>query len=159
MAATKATLRNEDAGKSISVQFNPTTYGFNRQVKWSSDAAAKQAYPRIGYDCGEADSLSVELLLDESESSSSIKTKLKDLYDLTTPTVKVSGNATEKRPPLVIFEWGDFRFAGVMEKLDAKLLLFDEQGQPKRATANITLKGRAFSQAVTADEFFAGAAD
>lgn len=156
---TKATIRNEDAGKSISVQFNPTTYGFSRSVKWSSDSAAKQGYPRIGFDCGEADNLSVELLLDESESSSSINSKLKDLYDLSTPTVKVGGNATEKRPPLVVYEWGDFRFAGVLEKVDAKLLLFDENGQPKRATVSLSLKGRAFSQAVTADEFFAGAAD
>ena len=155
----KATIRNEDAGKSISVQFNPTTYGFSRSVKWSSDSAVKGAYPRLGFDSGEADSLSVELLLDETESSSSIKAKLKDLYDLSTPTVKVGGNATEKRPPLVIFEWGDFRFAGVLEKVDAKLLFFDDQGQPKRATASLTLKGRAFSQAVTAAEFFAGAAE
>jgi Contractile injection system tube protein len=57
-------------------------------------------------------------------------------------TTKAPGYTGELRPPVVVFIWEALVFAGVIDKLDVDLILFDATGAAKRAEINITLSGR-----------------
>ena len=47
----------------------------------------------------------------------------------------------EKRPPLVLLEWGEFpRFKGVIESLSTEYTMFLPDGTPVRAICTITMK-------------------
>ncbi|MEC7985421.1 MAG: hypothetical protein VX278_09670 [Myxococcota bacterium] len=47
-----------------------------------------------------------------------------------------------RRPYLVCFEWGDMAFTGGISSLDIDFTLFDSDGTPMRAKAEVTITGR-----------------
>lgn len=141
----------DDSSLSITVQFNPTSFKLGRRVNWAEQTAALQPWSTLQYGTGGSDSMQISLLLDESETEDSILPSLEGFYALTMP-IRVSGDVI--RPPVILFSWEEFRFLGVVQSIDMDVLLFDETGSPKRATVALSLIGRAFAQASTADEFF-----
>jgi len=72
----------------------------------------------------------------------SVKDTVDDLYRLTLLVDKTDESGVLKRPSLIDFVWGDFEFAGGVESLDVKYLLFDSDGTPKRAEVTMSLKGQ-----------------
>ncbi len=77
------------------------------------------------------------------------------LYRLTLPVETVTGNAGGlMRPPVVAFVWGPFQFTGVVASLSFNLNLFDTDGLPRRATAQVTMKGRAMQEVKEVDTLF-----
>jgi hypothetical protein len=89
------------------------------------------------------------------------ETVLKDivgLYKLTMPIeVKTGNSGGYMRPPLVTFIWEQFQFVGVMENIQFAVTLFDDDGRPRRATANVTMKGRAMFPSTDPEDFFSPA--
>lgn len=141
----------DDGSMSISVQFNPTSFKLGRRVTWAEQTAALQPWSTLQYGSGAADTLSVTLLLDESESDASVLPAVEGFYAFTLP---LRIDAEIVRPPVLRFTWEEFRFLGVAQSLDVDVLLFDASGAPKRATVTLSFLGRAFAEASTADEFF-----
>lgn len=141
----------DDSSLSISVQFNPTTFKLGRRVTWAEQAAALQPWSTLQYGSGASDTLNVTLLLDESETDASVLPAVEAFYGLTMP-LKIDSETI--RPPVLLFTWEEFRFLGVAQSIDVDVLLFDATGAPKRATVSLTLLGRAFAEASSADEFF-----
>lgn len=141
----------DDSSLSVTVQFNPTSFKLGRRVTWAEQAAALQPWSTLQYGSGASDTLSVTLLLDESESDASVLPAVEGFYAFTMP-LKVDSDVI--RPPVLLFTWEEFRFLGVVQNLDVDVLLFDASGAPKRATVTLSLLGRAFAEASTADEFF-----
>lgn len=135
---------------SISVQFNPTTFRTGRRVVWSEQPVAFQPWGTLQYGTGTCDTMSVSLLVDTSEGPESIIPDIKRFHDLTMPMRL----GEEVRPPVILFVWEEYRFLGVIQSLDCEVMLFDETGRPKRATLALSLLGRAFSEAASAEEFF-----
>ena len=79
------------------------------------------------------------------------------LHKLTLPMKFKDKNGDEvQRPPICVFIWGDFQFQGVVEKLKVDFKLFDANGVPRRAECKVTMKGRALSQASSAEDFLSG---
>jgi len=72
----------------------------------------------------------------------SVTDEMKALYALTLPVTAEDGSDMGMRPPVVLFQWGDFSFRGVVTSLTLTPLLFDESGNPRRATAVVVLTGR-----------------
>jgi hypothetical protein len=72
---------------------------------------------------------------------------LKAMQALTLATVTDpnKGTTKTKRPPIVKFKWGDFVFDGFVQQFVADINLFDEKGNPKRATVEVSMEGVAFS--------------
>jgi len=79
-----------------------------------------------------------------------ITTRLLILQALTIPSVADAsrGDTDSKRPPFVEFEWGDFKFVGVVKAMDAEVILFDDKGNPKRATVQVTLEGMGLNSTI-----------
>lgn len=77
------------------------------------------------------------------------------LYRLTLPLETVTGNAGGlMRPPVVAFVWGPFQFTGVIESLNFDLNLFDKDGLPRRAKADVKMTGRAMQKVDKVDTLF-----
>ena len=84
-----------------------------------------------------------------------VLTDVHQLYRLTLPIDTVTGNAGGiMRPPIVLFAWGPFQFTGVITDLSFDIKLFDGEGLPRRATANVTIKGRALQSIKKVDDLF-----
>ncbi len=100
----------------------------------------------------------IEEMIADSEGFSndqSVTAALSRLYRLTLPVETPTGNAGGRmRPPVVIFEWGDLQFTGVLESVGFELTLFDLEGRPRRATAACSMKGRALQRSASPDAFF-----
>ncbi|MFH1466864.1 MAG: hypothetical protein ABIO70_20945 [Pseudomonadota bacterium] len=150
----------DDGGQSITFQFNPTTFKFTRKVNWTEGKNAAMPWPSLSFSYGATDSLSVSLLLDESEgvggkdNTKSVLDGILAYYKLTMP-LEISGSEGKAiRPPVVAFLWERFQFQGVVEDLDVEVQLFDASGRPRRATLNLTIKGKAMSGAASSDDFF-----
>ena len=141
----------DDMSMSIVVQFNPTSFKLGRRVSWAEQPAALQPWSTLQYGSGGSDNMQVTLLMDDSESVASVLPNMEGFYRFTLP-IRVSAEVI--RPPVLLFRWEEFRFLGVVQSIDIDVLLFDESGSPKRATVALSLIGRAFAAAVSADEFF-----
>jgi hypothetical protein len=158
---TKAQLYCLDQSESITFQFNPTSFKFTRKVTWAEGKNAGQPWTNISFSFGGNDSLSVSLLLDETESAddepndATVLEGIIDFYKLTMPLRITDGDDEVIRPPVVAFLWEQFQFQGVVQNMDVELLMFDETGRAKRATVALTLLGKAMSGASSAQEFFA----
>lgn len=77
------------------------------------------------------------------------------LYRLTMPVATHTGNAAAlMRPPVVGFCWGPLQFVGVIENLSFDIKPWDRDGFPRRAEAQVTMKGRAMQELATVDKFF-----
>jgi len=158
---TKAQLYCVDKGSSITFRFNPTSFSFVRKVDWSEGQTASGPWTPLSFSHGSSDTLSVSLLLDEtepaegeSENTNSTLDDVIEFYKLTMPVKISSGGNDIVRPPVVAFLWERFQFQGVIRSLDVELLLFDEAGRAKRATVKLDLLGRALAGASSAKEFF-----
>lgn len=166
----------------LEFQFNPSTLKLNREPDWDDgEKLSAGAYRAVKFGGNRADRLNFTILLDESEyrgkltaltalmpmsglgnllgflfqNKSNTLSTMQQLYALTFPYVKMAKTTTEAatwRPPLVVFKWGDFSFSGVVDSLEYEMLLFDMDGNPRRATVDISLKGRAFCNMSKAGE-------
>lgn len=143
MSVEKAELVCEDKkSMSIVTQFNPTSFHFERKVNWAEQSPALQPHTLVQYGNGSSDTLTVSLLLDTTESDASVLPEIKRFYDLTLPRIGLTH--LTPRPPVVAFTWQAFRFRGVVTTMNFEVLLFDNDGHPKRATVELNLLGEAF---------------
>jgi len=168
----------------MEVQFNPTKFDITRAVSWSEAGEALSPWGTLIYSKGSPDQLSFELLFDQSvyrtegagflaealaslnpvgaingllmsDNDESVLDQIAELYRLTMPIKVKTGNAGGfMRPPLVTFLWEKFQFVGIIENVQFSVVLFDDKGKPKRATANVTMKGRAMYPETDPEKFF-----
>ena len=151
----------DDSNRSITFQFNPTSFKFSRKVNWAEGKNAGMPWTTLSFSYGGNDSLNFSLLLDQSEADEegatndeSVLTDILDFYKLTMPLRVTQGGDEVIRPPLVAFIWEQFQFQGVVQRLDVEMLLFDDTGRPRRAMVTVALLGRALSGASSSEDFF-----
>lgn len=169
-APEKATLSSSDGSTEITFQFNPNTIRVTRARQWTDGSEFSQAFPSIKWNGASNDTLSFDIVLDESEkrlkgmaataaalnpvvrlgpaasmlglsNEASVMEKLDELGTLTTPVE--DKNEKFWHPPTVKFVWADFSFYGVIKKCDTQITLFSAKGTPKRAKVSISILGRA----------------
>lgn len=167
----KATLTNAETSTEVEFQFNPNTLTISRTPAWEDGRQFSVLYPSLQWKGSTHDSLSFDVVLDESEcrpegmaataaalnpvvnlgpaakwlgltNEDSVMKTLQKLFALSKPDLVKDTNPNEIRPPLVHFEWNKFLFTGMITKLETKITLFDEKGSPRRAKVSISIKGR-----------------
>ena len=154
----KAELRWETeipkkSGKII-CQFNPAELSFSKHAAWNTaggkagqeDSGASNPNfnaPKIAFGGGQPATYSLNLLFDVN---SDPKPKVPDVRFYTDPllrlTMRGAGSAKAKQknadPPIVTFKWGKISlFKAVVTKVEIKYTLFESDGTPIRATANV----------------------
>jgi hypothetical protein len=83
------------------------------------------------------------------KNSKTVTADILKLQSLSMPDMPDETDATLKRPPFVTFSWGDFTFVGYIKTMTADVVLFDDKGNPKRATVALSLEGVGLNPAVT----------
>lgn len=119
----------------IPLRFNPTEYQIQKSNNFAEIAIPGLEAPPIQFVRGAAEELSVEVLVDTSDTLEDVREryvdKLRDLLRL---------NSELHAPPIVRFIWDTAIFRGVLESLGTTYLLFNPDGVPLRARLALKLK-------------------
>jgi nucleoid-associated protein YgaU len=137
--ATITVLTGANAGQTIRALFNPFEYGIERANTFKSTAIPGLSGPLLHFINGEADTLSIELLIDDytdppPPGEKSVEERLAEMAGLLEIDRKLHA------PPIVQFLWGKLSFTAIIEKLSRKITLFRPDGTAARATMNVSLK-------------------
>ena len=134
-----------NADGKLEVLFNPTEYSIDRETTFAEVAVPGLESPIIQYVRGNGDKMTFELFLDVTDNLENgqlvTNQSVRDLY--VRPLERLlQQNPELHAPPPVQILWGS---AVVMESavamsLSVKYTLFDTEGLPVRATANLTLR-------------------
>ena len=146
----KITIASLDGGPKVKAQYNPKELQIDKTVPWSkvneankSNGKSTQAQGiHLEFTGAEGRSLSVEMLFDGYEGEVSVAKAVADLETLASVRVPGSKKEDERRPHRCIAEWGTVLqgFRCVIESLSTKYTMFDENGNPLRATCTVKLK-------------------
>jgi len=136
MALVKATLKNlsVDGAQPISVMFNPDNYAITTNMLYPDISVPGLRSPLVQFVRGEAQTLAVELFLDQSQTGESLKPKLDEVRAF------VTIDSDLHAPPVCEFAWGDISFQGVMFEFSERFQMFDESGNVLRCRVTIKLK-------------------
>lgn len=118
----------------IEVLFNPTEYSIDKSVEYGELSLPGMDTPLSQFVSGDAETLSMELLVDTYEDGEDVREHTKRLDRL----VNVDGD--RHAPPLCEFVWGRLVFESVVESLKKQFTLFMPDGTPVRATVSVTFK-------------------
>ncbi|MBS1912593.1 MAG: peptidoglycan-binding protein [Bacteroidetes bacterium] len=142
--------------QSYEVQFNPTDLTLSKTAQLAEIAIPGLDSPVLQFIRGGAETLSVELFFDTTDSGMSgfLTTSVTDMTDKFYSLVKQ--NRDTHAPPIVRFSWGDSAsssadtskavsqapswFTGVVESVERKFLLFSPEGTPLRARLTLKMK-------------------
>jgi hypothetical protein len=119
----------------IPFRFNPTEYQLAKTNTFAELPIPGLPSPPIQYVRGGSEKLTVELLLDTSDT-------LKDVRKEYTDRLRglMSLDKELHAPPIVSLVWDQAVFTGVMESLTVTYTLFDPKGVPLRAKCSVGLK-------------------
>ncbi len=140
----KASFTNLDAGASFQVQFNPKEFKLDETAAWKDSDEFQQEKPLLTFDRGKPSVVTMELIFDTTDTGECVELMfVREVRSLLSVTVEETKDGkTIKRPPHVKFEWKDFTFDCIVEKVSVTYLMFKADGTPLRAKVNVTLKQR-----------------
>ncbi|MDF2986024.1 MAG: hypothetical protein K0R50_1534 [Eubacterium sp.] len=129
--AVKAQIIPQDlpGAAPISVMFNPNEYTVSYEAKYTGENDKKQ-FVRT-----ETPEFKVSLFYDTYEKRRDVKLETSKLTNLLGP--QVEGKET-KKPPSCLFIWGEFKYRGVLSKIEQKFTMFLEDGTPVRSLMDVT---------------------
>lgn len=123
------------AGTEISAMFNPTEYSRSKRVEYGEQKVAGLGSPVAQFVNGEAETLSMELFFDESESRGDVTEQTGQL------DILLSVDDQLGAPPFCTFVWGQgIEFQAVLESADKQFTMFRPDGTPIRARVNVTFR-------------------
>ena len=119
----------------IPLHFNPTEYSLQKSNTFAEIAIPGLESPPIQFIRGAAETLSVELLVDTSDSLEDVRSKYVDKL-----RALLNINSELHAPPILLFVWDTSLFRGVLESLDTQFVMFTPEGVPLRARLSVKLK-------------------
>lgn len=130
-----------DGGKQVEVDFNPQTLKLtysNENKSASQPSGSASQFVGAG-----TSKLAIELLFDTSQAGTDVRSTTSDVaYFIRSDPAKAQQSSQPKRvPPGCRFEWGTFRFDGVVDSLQETLDYFSEDGVPLRSTLALGISG------------------
>lgn len=122
----------------VSVQFNPQslklTYSNDNKT---SDKPVGSTPQFVGAGTSK---LALDLLFDTSQAGTDVRYWSARIGYFIKPGAKDAANS-KRTPPALSFEWGAFKFQGVLDSLQETLDYFSEDGVPLRANLSIGISG------------------
>jgi len=128
--------KNKSSGNEpyLECGFNPPEYGMNRQVNYGELKASGSGASSQQFVNRSADTLSMELFFDTSETQADVRSEYVDKLDYL-----ASVDPELHAPPLCQFVWGDgLSFTALVQSLDKTFTRFLPSGVPVRARVNVT---------------------
>jgi hypothetical protein len=119
----------------IKVHFNPVSLQYsasNTLTEDSSDKTKKQWLTKV------TGKLTMELVFDNTKDGQDVRVMTKKIANLMSPD-KQASSGEKQVASIVLFEWGKYKFQGMMESYAETLDFFAPAGVPLRATVTIGL--------------------
>ena len=144
MGLERATIEVLEGSKAstigrIGVLFNPTEYSIERANAYKSTSIPGLSGPLLQFINGEADTLSMDLFLDDhTDPPKSGEKSVKDRIDELASLLEIDNDLHAPSP--VAFVWGKLYFKAIIEKLSRKITMFHPDGRPARATLSVSFK-------------------
>ena len=129
----------------IEFQFNPAEYTVTKSSNWTRPkmkGGRKTGKPE--FNGSNPQTLKMDIFLDQSAGDvEGVQAAVATLLTWVLPT-ESSVAKKKPQPPILVFEWGRndalAGFRAYLKQVNAKYLMFDQDGSPTRATATITLE-------------------
>jgi hypothetical protein len=121
--------------RSFDVHFNPVSlqYSVSNTLKEEGAGKTKKQYVTQG-----TGKLTMDLIFDSTADGQDVRLTTSKIAALMQPDPKASGSK-QQVPSIVLFEWGVYKFQGMMESYKETLDFFAPGGVPLRASVNVTL--------------------
>lgn len=135
----KAMLKAMEGSKhEVHATYNPKQISVSHQLQWQQQKS-KGKGPSDGLEVeftqGAGRVLSVEIMIDKLEANASIKPDLDGIDSL------LQIDSQLGRPPLCMFSWGANQWlVGVLTQANVTISMFDQSGNPLRATVSLSLQ-------------------
>ena len=147
MAATDSTTGFQQTQLLIKKQdpltcwFNPTDYTVRKSNRWSTGSQLSEEFPQREFIGGDPRELTLTLLFDAADTDNDDVADVTDqLFSMLEVQPEVESGKKTARPPTVTFSWGQVSsFTAVATSLRVRYTLFDVDGTPLRAVADISL--------------------
>ncbi len=141
----KAYLYNEDSKqKVVDCLFNPTEYAFTKNNSWEAKRVMGKNVPMVNFQGGGIMTLTVSLLFDTSLAAGQpdVRKYTEKVLKLMEVDESLKDSKNKKgRPPRVSFRWGQYwSFKSVIVSINQRFTLFKPDGQPVRATLDVTFQ-------------------
>jgi len=127
-------LNGPEANQPFAVHFNPTTL----QISIANTLEDKgQGKEKKQYVTKSSAKLSMDLIYDSTHDGTDVRLQTGKIAKLMEPAKREYDNAAP--PSVVLFEWGTFKFQGLVESYKETIDFFAPTGVPLRASINLTL--------------------
>jgi hypothetical protein len=127
-------LNGPEANQTFAVHFNPTTL----QISIANTLEDKgQGKEKKQYVTKSSAKLSMDLIYDSTHDGTDVRLQTGKIAKLMEPAKREGDNAAP--PSVVLFEWGSFKFQGLVESYKETIDFFAPTGVPLRASINLTL--------------------
>ncbi|WP_437983203.1 CIS tube protein [Sorangium sp. So ce117] len=136
------------AGAAVEVLFNPTEYTISQSNLYADVRPEGTEQPILQFVGGDADELSLDLLIDTTDPSRGVR----DANKLAKPILDLARIHKDLHaPPVCTFAWGGEIMKGVVTSLRRQFLLFDPaSGVPMRILISLSVKRyRTLSEQIT----------
>jgi hypothetical protein len=121
--------------KPFSVHFNPVSlqYSVSNTLKEEGSGKTKKQYTTQG-----TGKLTMDLIFDNTADGQDVRKATVQIAKLMEADPESSGSQKQV-PSVVLFEWGAYKFQGMLESYKETLDFFSPKGVPLRASVNITM--------------------
>lgn len=140
----RAYFQIEGSTEKIEVHFNPESLQYTITNNLQNQGSGNSTKQYVADSTGK---LTMDLVFDSTGSGEDIRLKTIKIAKLMEP----QGNEGQKAPPVVNFEWGLYKFSGMVESYKETIDYFSANGVPLRAGINLTLSSQ--------DKVFEGGSD
>lgn len=128
-----------DPNGSYEVQFNPTSLKLSRSNNIDKGGATTRTQKRQAPSVQPA-TLSFDLEFDTAEGEGGQPKDVRELTRIVRQFAEPVGkDKSSEPPPAVLFQWGRFRFQGIVTQLTEDLDYFSSDGLPLRAKLSVTI--------------------
>jgi hypothetical protein len=131
----RAFFQIEGSSDRIEVHFNPESLQYTITNNLKNQGSGNSTKQYVSDSTGK---LTLDLIFDNTGSGEDIRLKTVQIAKLMEP----AGSGSEKAPPVVNFEWGLYRFSGMVESYRETIDYFSANGVPLRASVNLTLSSQ-----------------
>lgn len=125
----------DGTSQTVPIDFNPATLDYTITINAQGEGGQTQQAAGVA-----SAKLNLELLFDTTDTGDDVRTKTNKVEVMLRPQAGTGGpNAPEQAPPMVTFEWGAFKFVGVVDSFRQAMDFFAPNGLPLRATVTLSM--------------------
>jgi hypothetical protein len=131
----RAFFQVEGSSEKVEVHFNPESLQYTITNNLENQGSGNSTKQYVSDSTGK---LTLDLVFDSTGSGEDVRLKTVKIAKFMEP----SGSGTNKAPPIVNFEWGLYKFKGMVETYKETIDYFSANGVPLRASINISMSSQ-----------------